>query len=228
MKVLVVNGSPKGEKSNTMNLTRAFLEGAKWQDAEIIDISKLDIKSCSGCYSCWSATPGKCVIGDDMSKILPKIVEADIIIWSFPLYGCFFPGYMKIFSDRLIPLMLPEMIESAESGGHPLRYDPSKQRYFYISTCGFWTSEGNYDSIIKLFERGSVSQDYKTYTIFCGQGDLFNIPELKEQTASYLDIVRRAGEECISGGISKKIQELLSEPLFPKDVFEKMVNDSWV
>lgn len=227
MNVLIINGSPKGERSNTMNITRAFLEGAKWADAETIDISKYNIKSCSGCYSCWTTTPGKCVINDDMAELLPKIVKANIIIWSFPLYGCFFPGYMKIFTDRQLPLALPEMDESAVSGEHPLRYDLSKQRHFYISTCGFWTSEGNYDSIIKLLERGYSKQDYKTYTIFCGQGELFNIPELKEQTSSYLDIVRRAGEACISGNISKEIQDLLSEPLFPKKVFEKMANGSW-
>ncbi len=215
MNILIINGSPKGERSNTMNLTRAFLEGAKWTNAETIDISKLNIKSCTGCYSCWSATPGKCVINDDMSEILPKIVKADVIIWSFPLYGCFFPGYMKIFTDRQLPLMLPEMKVSAESGEHPLRYDLSKQRHFYISTCGFWTSEGNYDSIIKVLERAFSQQNYKTYTIFCGQGDLFNIPELKEQTAPYLEIVRQAGEECITGGITKKTQDLLSVPLFP-------------
>ena len=226
MKVLVINGSPRGEGSCTMNLTRAFLEGAKWTDAEIIDISKADVKGCTGCFSCWSATPGECVIKDSMSDFLLKIIGADVIIWSFPLYGCHFPGNMKNFMDRQLPLALPYMDKNAESGGHPGRHDLSKVRQFYISTCGFWTAEGNYDSIIKLLERGG-NTDYKSYTIFCGQGELFNVPELKVQTDPYLDVVRRAGKECISGGISPETQALLAKPLFPREDFEKMADDSW-
>ena len=37
LQVLVINGSPKSEKSNTIALTRAFLEGAGWPNAEIIN-----------------------------------------------------------------------------------------------------------------------------------------------------------------------------------------------
>jgi len=44
MKVLVINGSPRNERSNTLVLTRAFLEGAGWTDAEIIEASKLNVK----------------------------------------------------------------------------------------------------------------------------------------------------------------------------------------
>ena len=45
---------------------------------EIIDISKLTVQGCKGCFSCRSATPGKCVIADDMPDILPKIIEAKV------------------------------------------------------------------------------------------------------------------------------------------------------
>ena len=228
MKTLVINGSPKGEGSATMNLTRAFLEGATWTDAETIDISKLNLQGCNGCFSCWTASPGKCTISDDMSNILPKIIEAKVIIWSFPLYCCYFPGQMKCFMDRMLPLSLPFMVPEAESGSHPARYQFALERQIYISTCGFWTTKGNYDSIYALLARGS-EEGSQSETIFCGQGELFNVPELKEYTAPYLDIVRRAGKECAGteGIISDETAQLLSEPLFPKDVYEKMADDSW-
>jgi len=84
MNVLIINGSPKGENSNSMNLTRAFSDGAGFTRAEIIDVAKFGIKPCLGCFACWNKTPGKCVISDDMGKILDKIIAADVVIWSFP------------------------------------------------------------------------------------------------------------------------------------------------
>jgi FMN-dependent NADH-azoreductase len=226
MKILVVNGSPKGEHSSTMQLTRAFLDGAGWQDAEIIDLSKADIKGCNGCFSCWQQTPGECVIDDDMTEFLQKIITADVVITSFPLYGCFFPGQLKCFMDRMLPLSLPFMDRSAENGGHPLRYDLSKQRQFYISTCGFWTAEGNYDSIIKLFERSGAA-DHKAFTIFSGQGGLFGIPELSDLTKPYLDIVRKAGNEFAMGGISTETQYALSQPIISREEYERGADESW-
>ena len=68
MKILVLNGSPKGDKSNTLKLTNAFIDGLNEEQTnqvEVIDIKKMDIKHCLGCYVCWTKTPGKCAIKDD-------------------------------------------------------------------------------------------------------------------------------------------------------------------
>ena len=227
MKVLVINGSPRSERSSTMHLTRAFLEGAGWSDAEIIDISKVNVKGCTGCYSCWEKTPGKCIINDDMQALLPKIVEADVLITSFPLYSCYFPGQLKCFTDRMLPVALPFMDKSQESGGHPLRYDMSKQRQLYISTCGFWTTEGNYDSIIALFKRGNPEVNHKEFCIFAGQGGLFGEAELEALTKPYLQTVKRAGKEFAEGKISEEVQELLTKPIIPREMYENAADESW-
>ena len=231
MNILVINGSPRSERSSTMKLTRAFLEGANWENAEIIDISKVNVKGCNGCYSCWEKTPGKCVINDDMADFLPKFIEADVIIWSFPLYGCYFPGQMKCFMDRMLPLALPYMDKEAEAGGHPTRFDLSKIREAYISTCGFWTAEGNYDLFTKLFERGGREVNPKEFCVFAGQGGLFEMdaadPELKEITDGYLEIVRRAGKEFAAGKIAEETQKAIAEPMIPREMYEQGADDSW-
>ena len=45
MKVLVLNGSPKAERSNTLNITKAFLNGfPEGTDIEYVNLYKLNIK----------------------------------------------------------------------------------------------------------------------------------------------------------------------------------------
>ena len=47
MKVLVLNGSPKAERSNTLNITKAFLKGFPADtEVEQINLYKKDIKPC--------------------------------------------------------------------------------------------------------------------------------------------------------------------------------------
>lgn len=225
MKILVLNGSPKSERSNTMCLTRAFLDGAGWSDAEIVDVSKADIKACLGCFACWHTTPGKCVIKDGMDEILSKIIAADIIIWSFPLYYFNVPSGLKNLIDRQLPLNFPFMADGNESGGHLARYDLTHQKHIVISTCGFWTSKGNFDAVTSMFDHFFGSGNYTS--LFSGQGELFRVPELKGRTDTYLEVVRRAGAEYAAGGIQSETGMRLSEPLFPRDVFEKMADASW-
>jgi len=230
MKILVLNGSPKGERSCTMHVTRAFLQGAGWEDAEIIDLSKINVSGCTGCYCCWEKTPGKCVIKDDMADILPKLVQADALITSFPLYGCYFPGQLKCFNDRMLPLALPYMDKEAEAGGHPLRFDMSKLRQAYISTCGFWTAQGNYDLFAQLFARGG-EVNHNEFCVFVGQGGLFemaeDMPELQAVIDAFLDTVRRAGKEFAAGKIEEETQRLLAEPMIPREMYEQGADDSW-
>ncbi|MCL1965326.1 MAG: flavodoxin family protein [Firmicutes bacterium] len=225
MKVLVINGSPKGERGNTMKLTRAFLDGAGWADAEIINVSKADVKGCLGCYACWNKTPGKCVLRDEMSDILPKLVAADVLIWSFPLYYYGIPGNLKNLIDRQLPLLLPFMAEDNENGGHLTRHDLTGRRHVVISTCGFWTAQGNYDAVEAMFDHYYGKENYTA--IFCGQGELFRVPELASRTDAYLGIVSQAGAEFAAGGIRKETKAEMAEPLYPRDVFEKMADASW-
>lgn len=232
MNILVINGSPKGCKSNTYRLTTAFLEGMKQEQQDIcvkeLSVSSLNIKPCVGCFSCWNKTPGQCCIQDDMGQVIQDILWADITVWSFPLYYYSVPGSLKNLIDRQLPMVLPFMEETEGqigSGGHPCRYDMSKKKTVVISTCGFYTAEGNYDGIYSLFDHNWGKGNYTA--IFCGQGELFRVPEMSARTNEYLAHVNTAGREYIKGGISEKTREKLSELLLPRETFEALADASW-
>ena len=131
MKILLINGSPRGKRSNSLKLALSFIEGVKEKedDEVVVDelvVSKMNISSCKGCFSCWKATPGACHIKDDMPLVIEKEVEADLIVWSFPLYYFNVPGILKNLIDRQLPMYLPFMSENESGGGsgsHDLRYD---------------------------------------------------------------------------------------------------------
>lgn len=238
MKILVINGSPKGTGSNTYKLTKAFLEGmksgvqsenkGKEVQVEEIQVNRLNIKPCLGCFSCWSKTPGKCCIQDDMQEVITKLLWADVTIWSFPLYYYTVPGGLKNLIDRQLPMVLPFMVEREDqvgNGSHPSRYDMSGKKTVIISTCGFYTAEGNYDGVNSLFDHMCGKDQYTT--IFCGQGELFRVPELSKRTNEYLEYVEAAGKEYVEGGISGETRAELNKLLYPREVFESLADASW-
>ena len=163
--ILLINGSPKGKRSNTYKLATAFIDGIKEEKKELeveeIFVNSLEINSCLGCFSCWNKTPGECVIKDDMAEVIKKLLWADIMIWSFPLYYFTVPGKLKTLIDRQLPMVLPFMEKGTESGGHPTRYDMSNKRNVIISTCGFYTTEGNYDAVISMFNHLLGKDNYE-------------------------------------------------------------------
>lgn len=106
MKILVLNGSPKREKSDTMHITRAFLEGMKEaapQEVNIVDIIDKHIEYCTGCFTC-KRNGGECIHNDDMKALLAEVLESDLLLFSYPLYCYGMPASLKAFADRTMPL----------------------------------------------------------------------------------------------------------------------------
>ena len=236
MKILLINGSPKGAKSNSLRLAHSFLDGIRDHESEReraveveeLHLNTLRIAPCKGCFACWKQTPGTCCMEDDMQTVIEGLLSANLVIWSFPLYYYSVPGPLKNLIDRQLPMSLPFMCESRDgngSGGHPSRYDRSGIKHVLISTCGFYSAEGNYDSVTRMFDH--VLGQGKYTSIFCGQGELFRVKELSARTDTYLAAVRQAGKEYAGGRIREETETKLKALLYPREVFEKMADASW-
>lgn len=230
MKMLVLNGSPRGTSSNTYQLTQAFVAGMKDKlkaklSVKTLNLSELRIDPCRGCFGCWTATPGRCVIADEMAGILDEMLDADWILWSFPLYYYGMPGPVKTVLDRCLPLNLP-FIEAGADGRaiHPRRYPQAQAKTLMISTCGFYTVNQNYEALIQQFDL-TFGDGLK---ILCPQGELFARPELRAATSAYLTHVRQAGREyAVSQALSVPTLERLRTPLLPREQFITLANASW-
>lgn len=230
MKILALNGSPRGAKSNTYCVADSFIKGMELElggnvEIEIIDIYAAEIQHCKGCFCCWTSTPGKCVIHDDMDRLLPKMVSSDLIIWSFPLYYFGMPSKSKAFLDRNLPLFLPFMVKRPDGGStHPRRYH-KKADTILISTCGFSSAENNYEALIKQFDI-LFAEGYTR--ILCPQGELFSNSKFDNRTKEYLSYVCHAGKEYAKNkSISKETMGKLKEPLYAPNAYEIMANASW-
>ena len=99
MKVLGVLGSPRVGGNSDILLEQA-LAGAKDAGAEVekIVLSKKKISGCLDCGKCNET--GVCAIKDDMLEIHKKILEADCIIHSSPVYFWTMTSQMKAYLDR--------------------------------------------------------------------------------------------------------------------------------
>jgi len=99
MKVLGILGSPRIKGNSDILLDQA-LKGARDAGARVEKIP-LVRKKISGCIDCKKCNKtGRCVIDDDMQEILPKVVEADAIVHSCPVYFWSMTSQMKAYLDR--------------------------------------------------------------------------------------------------------------------------------
>lgn len=101
IKVLGICGSPR--VGNSKFLLDEALEAAKGtgQDVEA-EYYSIRGKKYSGCVACQGCEmDGECIIKDDYQDLLEKWMEADVILYSVPVYHMGMPAQLKAFLDRL-------------------------------------------------------------------------------------------------------------------------------
>ena len=232
-KVLVLNGSPKQNKSTTMVITNAFLEGVKEYedcDIEIINVQSLHIIPCTGCLSCWGHTEGECVIkNDDVSMVKEKILEADIIIESFPLFFFGMPGILKLLTDRLLSMMLTYRGHKPPEDGssfHGLRYMDPNKRFIILSSCAYTEVDKVYDSVISEFDY-IVGKDKYTKILVPQVKTLVDINN-ESKLNRFLKKYIEAGKKFMEVGYLDKEDELaLSKAPFSEGAYKIFLDQFW-
>ena len=224
MKILVFNGSPKKEQSDTMCITRAFLEGMQEvapQDIKTIHVIDSRIEYCTGCFSCMK-NGGKCIHNDDMRSILEEILESDLLVFSFPLYCYGMPAPLKALLDRTLPLSSMAMHKVGDRYEHMGQADFSRLHYLMICGCGFPNSTHNFEPAIAQFK---LCFPNNRTIITVPESPMFNAPEAAVVTKPRLELVRNAGKGyAISGTIDDILLTEICSPMIPEETYASIVN----
>ena len=216
MKVLAINGSPHMDEGNTAMILNPFLEGMKeaGSDVEVFYTRKLKIGACNGDLSCWFKNPGICGQKDDMQMLLPKIKEADVIVWASPVYYAGVTGPLKNLMDRQLPLHL--------QGGQA-----KQQKAVLVSTCGAWELS-MFDPLLlqmrAIYTRPNESSDFAGALLrpmADGMKDMIKAGETK-LVEGIFQAAREAGRQLAKEGtISEELQARVSRELMPRDAYYK-------
>lgn len=224
MKILVFNGSPKKEKSDTMHITRAFLDGMKEiaaQEIHTVDVIDRHIEFCRGCFVC-KYNGGRCVIDDDMRGILEQMLASDLLLFSYPLYCYGMPAGLKNLIDRTLPLSSMAMAEVNGRYIHVGRRDYSHLRYLMICGCGFPNSKRNFEPAVRQFEL-LFPNNHTILTV--PESPMFSAPEAAVVTVPRLALVKRAGRQYAQTGKNgAALRTEIGSPMIPEETYAEIVN----
>ena len=92
------------------------------EGTEMFDLSRIELKHCRGCFSCWWATPGRCVY-KDMDAFYRAFLAAEKVTIHCKASQGFVSSNLKALIDRMIPLIHPYISWPQDESLHDPRYD---------------------------------------------------------------------------------------------------------
>ena len=198
MKILVFNGSPKRENSDTLHITHAFLDGmqeAAPQEIQTIHVTDRRIAFCRGCFAC-KHNDGRCVIDDEMREIL----------------------------EQMLPLPSMAMTEANGRYVHAGQRDYSHLKFLMICGCGFPNSRRNFEPAVRQFEL-LFPHDHTVLTV--PESPMFSAPEAAAVTVPRLELVKQAGRQYAEAGqIDAALLKKIGSPMIPEETYAAIVNGS--
>ena len=161
MKIVVITSSPHPKNESTsIYLADRFTEGAKSAGHEVFtfDAAHEDTHPCQGCDKC--GMDGPCVWNDAIEqKLMPKMLEADLLVLTTPLYYYGMSAQLKTIVDRFYSRT--EKLHRKKSIIIATAYNSAD-----------WTMEAlsaHYDTLVRYMEWQDVGQ---VWGVGCGSRSL--------------------------------------------------------
>ncbi len=192
-KILIIQGSGRAN-GNTAQLARSFANGAEeaGHEVETVSLIKNEVKGCLGCNLCRYGKP--CIQKDAFNPLVPKIKEADCIVFAFPLHFWTISSRIKAFIERFYRI--------AEEDDNPPygRYEkyPMNDCALLMSAAddNFWTFE-NAVSYYRMAIVRYIGFNDKGMVLAGGGGDTNGKPQIDK--TGYLEKAYRFGKDLYRG-----------------------------
>ncbi len=167
-KIVVISGSPR-PKGNTYKITKVFEEKMNAfgdYEFEYISLKKVDLQYCKGCLVCMKKSEEFCPCKDDALEIRDKLLNADGVIFTSPVYVHTVSAMMKNFFDRFAfychqPHFIGKsavlLVTTELSGGK----DTLEYMKFPVNAWGFKIA----DSVEVVYPSYKENPDYKVAAI---------------------------------------------------------------
>ncbi len=234
-KIIVFDGGSRNDKfSKTSFMVNNFIEGAKEAGANVkyFKLKDYDIHDCSGCYTCWTKTPGECTYKDDMTLLRKKFREADLVVFASPLFIFNVTGILKRFMDRLCPILKPYIVHD-ERGfiKHPDRYpELGKQGFVVFSAAGFPDLENNFDGLRGMFKMWDLRNENMDMVgeFYVTAAETLVQPVGSIRKNMIQSVCKKAGEQVVrEGKIDIELMQKVVYPGFSSEQFQEVSNYFW-
>lgn len=229
MKVLALNSSPRPEgQSKTALMLRHLVDGLREGGAEVEVVALRDrrIQDCIGCFTCWTRTPGVCLLKDDMrAELYPRWLAADLAVYAAPLYFHTVNAAMARFVERTLPAVQPFFESSSGRIRHPLRHRLPTAVWLVVSGL---PEMAEFDALREFLRRTRHPGAEVAAEIYRPGAEMLTNPICREAAAEVFAATRAAGRELARhGGVPPEILERIRQPLVDPASFVRLGNLFW-
>lgn len=150
MHVLTIIGSPRKHSTSTKiaeHFCKLAEEGGHTVTSHILN--KMDYRGCQGCETCHTKLE-KCVLRDDLTPVFEQMHEADVVVFTSPIYFGDLSSQARGFFDRTYSLVSPDFMTNPDPG----RLPKGKKALFAISQGADETTHSDipqrYEKFLKM------------------------------------------------------------------------------
>jgi multimeric flavodoxin WrbA len=153
-----------------------------------------------------------------MQMLLPKLKDADVIVWASPVYYAGITGPLKNLMDRQLPLHI-----FGESSGR-------RQKVVLVSSCGFWDTS-MFDPLVTqmkaIYARPDGNTEFVGALLRPGADAIQEMMKGDGATIlkSIFEAAKEAGRQLVKEGkISEDVLKEVSKKLLSDEEYKKAAN----